>query len=143
MFARVFTFVTFLLLVGGLCFGQAPQATKAPTSSYGVDHQAQLQKLFNSTQAQIQALEMQIASASPRARDSLEVRVAEVKTQSEIRRLEILPQVAREKSDDAKIAELERAIDYWRNPPQPRPVLITKDPNAKLEDPTLNKPAGK
>jgi hypothetical protein len=83
-------------------------------------YQAQLQSLDEETQAQIQALEQQILATDGPEREGLELKIAEVKRQCEIQRLEILLEQAQTEGDEARVAEIRSALDHWLNPPEPQ-----------------------
>ncbi|HEY3296432.1 MAG TPA: hypothetical protein VGL38_13470 [bacterium] len=117
MFVRLLSIV---LALGMLCSFSFAQTAKAQATTPRADYQAQIQDLSASTKAQIEALEAQIATATPQHQDELQLQIAETKRQGEISRLEILLQWAQDKGDAARVAEIEQALNNWRNPPQPQ-----------------------
>jgi hypothetical protein len=115
MSLRVVVFTLALLSLSALSFGQAarqPQTSRA-------DYSAQLQALAADVSAQIQALETQAAAATPAQQESFQRQIGEVKRQGEIHRLEVLLEWAQTVGDQARVSEVEQALENWRNPPQP------------------------
>jgi hypothetical protein len=102
------------LLLGAAVFAQEA-APAAPASDYSV----QLQSLEQETQLQMRALEEQRATVGAQDAEAMELRVADLKFQYEIRRLTILLQQAEADGDEARAAEIRRALDNWLNPPAP------------------------
>jgi hypothetical protein len=84
------------------------------------DYTVQLQSLEQETQLQMRALEEQHAVADAQDAEAIEARVADLKFQYEIRRLNILLQQAEAQGDEARAAEIRHALDNWLNPPAPQ-----------------------
>jgi hypothetical protein len=108
--------LTFVLL-SAASFGQdAQRFEKATNSTYDLA----LQQSVADVQARLKALEHQIAGAQPAQIESLQKQVSDVKQAGEIRRLEILLKWAEDEGDAARISEIQRALENWRNPPRPK-----------------------
>jgi hypothetical protein len=108
-----------LLSCLALLFSAAVLAQEAAPAARANDYTAQLQSLEQETQLQMRALEEQRATAGAQAAEAIEVQVADLKFQYEIRRLTILLEQAEEQGDNARAAEIRRALDNWLNPPLP------------------------
>jgi hypothetical protein len=94
-------------------------AQEAVPAAPASDYPAQLQSLEQETQLQLHALEERRVTAGAQAAEAIEVQVADVKFQYEIRRLTILLEQAEAQGDNAGAAEVRRALDNWLNPPIP------------------------
>ena len=141
MSMRVFKIMLLLLVGTSLCFGQA---SKAPSQTTRTDYQAQLQALSTTVEGQVSALEAEVAAAQPQDREELQRQIVETKKQGEISRLEILLQWAQERGDAARVAEIQTALDNWRNPPQPQQLpQIEKNPSPQPAPQPVNNASGK
>ena len=125
MFVRMLAFVSAVVLLASLSFAEG---AKAPVQVSRTDYQTQIQDVSASTQAHVQALEAQVASAPPEQREALQRQIADTKRQGEISRLEILLNWAREKGDAARVTEIEQALNNWQNPPQPQQLPQIEKP---------------
>lgn len=78
----------------------------------------QLQTLQAATQAQIDAVMLEMKDQAPAAKADLERRIVELKHQGEISRLTLLLDAAHAAGDAARVADLQKALEQWQNPPQ-------------------------
>lgn len=108
-----------LLVCLALLFSAAGFAQEAAPAAPASDYSAQLQSLEQATQLQMRALEEQRAAAGVQDAEAIQERVADLKFQYEIRRLTILLEQAEASGDEARAAEIRRALENWLNPPAP------------------------
>jgi hypothetical protein len=109
-----------LCLCVALVLSTALFAQEAAPTVKATDDFAQLQALEQETHFQIQALEEQLATATPQDAEAIQQRVADLKFQYEIRRLTILLQQAEAQGNEVRAAEIRHALDNWLNPSQPQ-----------------------
>jgi len=102
-----------------LFWGTVVFAQEELPSARASDYPAQLQSLEQETQLQIRALEEQRAMSGAQETEAIEVQVADLKFQYEIRRLTILLEQAESEGNEARADEVRRALDNWLNPPVP------------------------
>jgi hypothetical protein len=107
-------FVLLLFVMTALSQDTKEQAQKA------IDYKAQLQSLEQETQLQIKTLSEQLESAELKDRETLDKQIIDIKHNAEIQRLTILLDWAKAEGDQARIAEVQKALDNWVNPPQPQ-----------------------
>jgi hypothetical protein len=113
---RVIGCVALLLAVSLVSFGQTAATPKLTRAEY----QAQLLNVEQFNQRQVQALQTQVEAAQPQDREALQRQIQNMKREGEIQRLGILLKWAKDEGDAARVAEVEKALDLWVNPPQPR-----------------------
>ena len=101
--------VSFLL---GTLYAQDAQKTAA-------DFTDRFQLLEQETQAQISAIEQQMAEADAVARENLNRQIEQTKASYEIQRLEILLEQAEFQSDEIRAAEIRHALERRLNPETP------------------------
>ena len=102
-----------------LLFCAAVYAQEATAVAQSAEYSARLQSLEQESKIQMQALEEQRTLASPQDAEVIEKRVADLKFQHEIRRLTILLEQAEAGGDEARAAEIQRALNNWLNPSAP------------------------
>jgi hypothetical protein len=107
-----------------MCAMSLPWLALGQTTATMTDYQARIQIAAQETQAQIATLETQVAGSKTIDREALEQRIVEVKKQGEITRLTILLEWAQSSGNSAKVEEIQRALDQWTNPPQPKDLPI-------------------
>jgi hypothetical protein len=99
----------------------AAVAFSAPTSVNADEYKARLQNLANTAQTQVLALEDKIAATTDETvKEDMEHQIMDLKRQSEIQRLQVLLEWAQASGDEARIADVQTALNNWLNPPQPR-----------------------
>jgi len=104
----------------------AQQAEKSAQATQ--DFQTRINAVEAETQAQVEALAAQANDPDPAVRQQVDKRIEGLKQQGEIRRLEILLEQAQAEGDNDKAAEVQQALDMWRNPPQTKSLpLVPRD----------------
>lgn len=85
------------------------------------EFKARIVNLNAAAQAQVAELDAQVqATTDDAARANLEEQLREAKFQAEAQRLQILLEWAQAEGDEARVAEVQTALDRWLNPPQPQ-----------------------
>lgn len=102
----------------------------------------QVEALQAATQAQVDAVTLQLDAAGPAERESLERRIVELKRQGEIERLTLLLSAAQAEGEAARIAEIQAALAQWTHPPETQilPTAATTKP-ASAPDAARKEPA--
>jgi hypothetical protein len=102
------------------------------TQKTDADFSAQLQSCRSETESAISALEQQILSADHSQSEDLQRQIARLKKDGEIRRLRILLAWAQSEGNTARIAEVQKALDSWLNPPSSShtPAILTPEDKA-------------
>jgi hypothetical protein len=115
---------TLLVRMWALVSMIALASASAISAPNGVDveqFKARLQNLSETAQAQVVALDDQVASAlDENAKADLEQKIEALKRQTEIQRLQILLEWAQAAGDETRANEVQTALNMWLNPPQPQ-----------------------
>ncbi len=80
-------------------------------------YQSQVDQLKLDTRSEIDALNQQLEGVSAEEQEQIHAQIQALKLQSEISRLEILLEWARSENDEARIVEVETALQNFLNPP--------------------------
>lgn len=92
----------------------------APASVNSEVYETRLAELEKATQDQVASLSEQMAATKDEAsNEKLASQAMEIKLQGEIQRLEILLEWAQAEGDEARIGEVQEALDHLLNPPAP------------------------
>jgi hypothetical protein len=113
-------FLSILFIFSLSAFGQTGQDKVQKT----IDYKAQLQSLETETQMKIGTLNDQIEKADASTREDLDKQIVTLKHDAETQRLTILLNWATSEGNQARIAEVQKALDNWVNPPQPQPQQL-------------------
>ncbi len=104
----------------------------------------QIETLQATTQAHIDALLMQMEGLEPAQKQELERQIVDLKQQGEIDRLTLLLESAQAADDANRVADIQKALDFWKNPPQTQilPQISTdKTPPSNESRPASEKPS--
>lgn len=117
---RVLLYAAMAVLLAVSAMAQTKSGPANPAT--GTDYRTRLETNSAETQAEISALETELASAESRDHESLERQLIELKRQGEIRRLTILLEWANAEGDASRAAELQMALANWTTPAAAKPL---------------------
>ncbi len=132
MFGFGFTLLSVLSLVS--------LAFSAPALVNADEFKARIVNLNAAAQAQVAELDAQVQAATDdAARSNLEQQIQDAKFQTEAQRLQILLEWAQAEGNEARVAEVQTALDRWLNPPQPQTLpQVEKEIPAPSAAPSSN-----
>ena len=130
--------LNFRILMGTLSvLAWMTYAFSAPMAINSDEYKSRMQNLRQSTQEQVTALSQQIEGMTEQSKIAdLEHQIETIKHDAETHRLEILLEWAQAAGDEARVTEVQTALESWINPPQPEAVPNlerTVAPEKKIE----------
>jgi hypothetical protein len=133
-----FVILAVFVMFGGLCFADPVASPSYPVADPLAE---QLETLQATAQAQIDALTMQMNNLEPEAKAEVEKQIVELKRQTEVQRLTWLRDAAQAAGSAEKVAEIQKALEYWLNPPATH--LLPQVSGAKTQDSKASTSAAK